>query len=147
MFPFQDESEKHKLSCIFSYINHLIKFKDQHSMDGASSAKNHKFPNILRHKFTTMFDVSDTKRLPEEKIHLLISYVLVLTLFTDDFQTDYKDIAKDLRMSSLTVKPLYEHLGCKFTRPENKDTGKRYSCATLPVPLKFPDLRFRKKRR
>ncbi|XP_061361965.1 uncharacterized protein LOC133305742 [Gastrolobium bilobum] len=137
----KEESEKKKLSCIFSYINHLIKFKDQHSMDGVSSAKGHKIPNILRHKFSSMFPASESKRLPAEKINLLICYVLVLTLFSDEFRTDYRDIAKDLRMSVIPVRQLYEHLGCKFARQNNM------SYATLPVPLKFPDSRTRKRKR
>ncbi|KAK7329166.1 hypothetical protein VNO77_23315 [Canavalia gladiata] len=136
----KDESEKKKLSCIFSYINHLIKFKDQHSFN-VFSAKGHKIPNILRHKFSTMFAVSESKRLPPEKINLLISYVLVLTLFSDEFRTDYTDIAKDLSMSAMPVRQLYEHLGCKISR--QKDMW----FATLPVPLKFPDLRQRKRKR
>lgn len=136
----QDESEKRKLSCMFSYINHLIKFKDQFSFN-ASSAKTHKIPNILRHKFSTMFAVPESKRLPPEKISLLICYVLVLTLFSDEFRTDYTDIAKDLSMSAMSVRQLYEQLGCKISRQSN--------CffATLPVPLKFPDLRLRKRKR
>ncbi|RDX82007.1 rpa49, partial [Mucuna pruriens] len=136
----KDESEKKKLSCIFSYINHLIKFKDQHSFN-VFTAKGHKIPNILRHKFSTMFAVSESKRLPPEKISLLICYVLVLTLFSDEFRTDYTDIAKDLSMNAVPVRQLYEHLGCKISRQNS------IWCATLPVPLKFPDLRQRKRKR
>ncbi|OIV97280.1 hypothetical protein TanjilG_07032 [Lupinus angustifolius] len=136
----QDESEKKQLSCIFSYINHLIKFKDQHSMD-ASSAKSHKIPSILRHRFSTLFAITESKRLPPEKIDLLNSYVLVLTLFTDDFRTDYTDIAKDLRMIAVSVRQRYEHLGCKIIRHKNM------FYATLPVPLKFPTLSSRKRKR
>ncbi|XP_030525170.1 DNA-directed RNA polymerase I subunit rpa49-like isoform X2 [Rhodamnia argentea] len=136
----QDEMEKETLGCIFSYINHLIKFKDQHSADGASSAKNHRTPSILRQKFSTMFSTAESKWLPSEKIDLLISYVLVLTLFADDFRTDPTDIAKDLRMSSVTIRQHFEHLGCKFKREKN------VLYANLPVPLKFPELRKRRRR-
>jgi len=139
----QDESEKRKLSCIFSYINHLIKFKDQHSFD-VFSAKGHRIPNILRHKFTNMFAVSELRRLPPEKISLLVCYVLVLTLFADDFLTDCIDIAKDLSMNIMAVRRVYEQLGCKFTRQKN--TSNSY-CATLPVPLNFPELRQKKRKR
>ncbi|XP_004487983.1 DNA-directed RNA polymerase I subunit rpa49 [Cicer arietinum] len=137
----EDESEKKKQFCILSYINHLIKFKDQHSMDGVSSAKSHKIPTILRSKFLTMFDVSESKRLPTEKINLLISYVLVLTLFIDGFQTDYKDIAKDLRMSLIPLRLLYEHLGGKIVFQDKK------SYAILPIPLTFPELKQKKRKR
>ncbi|KAF7838000.1 DNA-directed RNA polymerase I subunit rpa49 [Senna tora] len=136
----QDESEKKKLCHIFSYINHLIKFKDHHSID-RSSAKDHKIPSILRHKFVAMFSVTGSKRLPPEKINLLISHVLVLTLFSDQFRTDFKDISKDLKMSALPVRQCYENLGCKFSRE------KKVLFATLPVPLKFPELRVGGKRK
>lgn len=88
-----------------------------------------------------MFAVSESKRLPPEKINLLICYVLVLTLFSDEFRTDYTDIAKDLSMNILPVRQLYEHLGCKISRQKN------IMYATLPVPLKFPELRLRKRKR
>lgn len=139
----QDESEKRKLSCIFSYINHLIKFKDQHSF-GVFSAKGHKIPNILRYKFSNMFAVSELRRLPPEKISLLISYVLVLTLFADNFQTDCTDIAKDLSMSVLAVRKVYEELGCKLIRQKGTLNSLSF---TLSVPLTFPDLKNKGKRK
>ncbi|MCD9637513.1 hypothetical protein HAX54_020846 [Datura stramonium] len=136
----QDEDEKKRLAGIFSFITHLVKFKDKHSMDGVSSAKHHKIPGILFQKFSSMFAVSDSKRLPDEKKNLLINYVLVLTLFADDFRSDPSDIAKDLRINAVALRPHYEYLGCKLVREKN------VLLATLPVPLKFPDPR-RKRRR
>lgn len=136
----QDEDEKKRLAGIFSFITHLVKFKDRHSMDGVSSAKHHKIPGILFQKFSSMFAIPDTKRLPEEKKSLLINYVLVLTLFADDFRSDPSDIAKDLRMNAVALRPHYEHLGCKLVREKN------VLLATLPVPLTFPIPR-RKRRR
>ncbi|KAG2384035.1 uncharacterized protein HKW66_Vig0152020 [Vigna angularis] len=140
----EDESEKRKLSCIFSYINHLIKFKDQHSFD-VFTAKGHKIPNILRHKFSNTFAVSELRRLPPEKISLLISYVLVLTLFADNFKTYCTDIAKDLSMNVLAVRRVYEQLGCKLIRQKSSLNG---FCATLSVPLTFPaELKDKKRKR
>ncbi|CAN4099527.1 unnamed protein product [Withania somnifera] len=136
----QDEDEKKRLAGIFSFITHLVKFKDRHSMDGVSSAKHHKIPGILFQKFSSMFAIPDTKRLPEEKKGLLINYVLVLTLFADDFRSDPSDIAKDLRMNAVALRPYYEHLGCKLVREKN------VLLATLPVPLTFP-IPSRKRRR
>ncbi|XP_059640688.1 uncharacterized protein LOC132282888 [Cornus florida] len=136
----EDEVEQKKLACILSYIAHLIKFKDKHSMEGVSSAKHHKFPSILSQKFSNMFGESELRRLSNEKSDLLISYVLVLSLFVDDFRSDPTDITKDLRMSVVAVRPYYEHLGCKFVR-----TG-TISWATLPTPLRFPKIRGKRRR-
>ncbi|PIN22299.1 RNA polymerase I 49 kDa subunit [Handroanthus impetiginosus] len=136
----EDESKKKRIAGILSYITHLIKFKDGHSMDGVSSAKRHKLPSILSQKFTSMFGGTNDTRIPDEKQKLLISYVLVLSLFADDFRSDPLDIAKDLRMSPIMLRPHYEYLGCKFVR-ENQ-----VLLATLPVPLEFQTMK-RKRRR
>ena len=125
---------------MFSFINHLIKFKEQHSAD-FSSVKDHRIPSILRHRFSTMFPATDFRRLPPEKIILLIRYVLVVTLFVDEFQTDFTDIATDLRMDSGSLRVHYEGLGCKLSRQN------RVLYATLPVPLQFPELRQRKQKK
>ncbi|GJT91292.1 mammalian uncoordinated homology 13 protein [Tanacetum coccineum] len=80
-----DEKERENLACIYSYINHFIEFKDKRS--GFSSAKHHKLPNILTQKFNEMFANTVSERLADDKRDLLINYVLVLTLFVDDFKT------------------------------------------------------------
>lgn len=103
-------------------------------MDGFSSAKDHKLPNILSQKFNDMFANQESKRLADDKRDLLISYVLVLTLFADNFKTEFSDIAKDLRMSTGDLRRHFEFLGCKFIR-ENS-----IMLATLPAPLKFPEV-------
>nr|XP_004305732.2 PREDICTED: DNA-directed RNA polymerase I subunit rpa49-like [Fragaria vesca subsp. vesca] len=136
----EDEDKRNKLSCIFSYITHLVKFKDLHSMDGFSSAKGHRFPSMIKDKFSTMFDAV-SKRLSTEKNNLLISYVLVLTLFADEFQTSMTDIAKDLRMSNATLRTHYETLGCKVSKKNDVST------VTLPVPLQFPTVRRKRRNR
>lgn len=135
----QDEAEKRTLSCILSYITHLIKYKDQHSMDGVSSAKGHKIPSILLQKFSAMFSPV-SRRLSAEKNDLLISYVLVLTLYADEFRTDPSDIAKDLRMSPVKLRVHFEHLGCKLSRQNNS------RLFTLPLPLQFPMMRQKRRR-
>ncbi|KAJ4962851.1 hypothetical protein NE237_022790 [Protea cynaroides] len=54
-------------------------------------------------------------QLSTEKINLLISFVLVLTLFADNFWTDLSDIAKDLRMTPVSLGQHYENLVCKLS--------------------------------
>ncbi|KAL1533412.1 DNA-directed RNA polymerase I subunit RPA49-like [Salvia divinorum] len=136
----KDESSRRRMAGILSYITHLVRFKDRHSMDGVLSAKLHKLPSILSQKFSTMFASTTEKRLPQDKLDLLISYVLVLSLFADDFRSDPSDIARDLRMNPLTLRTHYESLGCKFVR-ENLSL-----VATLPVPLTFQTIKIKRKR-
>ncbi|CAN4127239.1 unnamed protein product [Withania somnifera] len=141
LYPSSDEDEKKRLAGILSFIAHLVKFKDRHSMNGVSSSKHHKIPGILFQWFSSMFAVADSKKLPNEKINLLIGYMLVLILFVDDFRSNPSDKAKDLRMSYVALRPHYEYFGCKVTKEKN------VLLFTLPVPLKFqPPLR-RKRRR
>ncbi|KAL8138566.1 hypothetical protein V2J09_004567 [Rumex salicifolius] len=135
----KDESEQKKLACILSFINHLIKFKNKNSMDGFASAKTHRTPSIIFQRFSSMFIDSEKNRLSDEKIGLLISYVLVLTLYVDNFETIPADISKDLKMPTQDLKVHFENLGCKYVRRSNT------SVATLPVPLQFRTLR-RKRR-
>ncbi|KAF8379204.1 hypothetical protein HHK36_028633 [Tetracentron sinense] len=137
----QDEVEKRRIACIFSYITHLIKFKDQRSADGIASAKYHKLPAILFQKFFGMFADSEKGRMSDEKNNLLISYVLVLTLIADEFQTDTSDIASDLRLNPMSLRMHYQHLGCKLSRVD------KLLLATLPVPLEFPKVRAHRRRR
>ncbi|KAL0322177.1 UNVERIFIED_CONTAM: hypothetical protein Scaly_2514100 [Sesamum calycinum] len=134
-----DESKKRRFVGILSYITHLIKFKDRHSMDGVTSAKRHKLPSILSQKFSSLFGATNDTRIPDDKLKLLISYILVLSLFADDFRSDPLDIAKDLRMNPITLRPHYEYLGCKFVRDN------QVLLATLPVPLEFQTIK-RKRR-
>ncbi|KAK3034398.1 hypothetical protein RJ639_033669 [Escallonia herrerae] len=103
------------------------------------------FPSILLEKFSTMFLESDLKRLSTEKSDLLISYVLVPSLFADDFRSDPFDIARDLRMSYIAFLPEnYKQLGCKFVGDgyiQRYDKTLADIVATLPVPLQFPRMR------
>ncbi|CAH2053765.1 unnamed protein product [Thlaspi arvense] len=137
----RDETEKQTVSCVLSLLTHLVKFKDINSMDGFDSAKNHKFPAIIRQKCKSLFKDSDADRMPADKINLLISYVLVLSLHVDKFKTDPEDIAADLRISPVGLRRHFDALGCKFARE------KKIFLATLPVPLKFPETSMRRKRR
>ncbi|KAK9726925.1 hypothetical protein RND81_05G246200 [Saponaria officinalis] len=136
----KDEEEKRKVAGILSYITHLVNFKNKHSLDGFASSKHHKIPSMLLQKFTKMFLNTDKMRIADDKVEAILSYVLVLTLHIDEFESDFTDIAKDLKMSALSLRPYLENLGCKF-RSRN-----RVTVATLPVPLAFPSAR-RKRRR
>lgn len=90
-----------------------------------------RIPGIILIKFMKMFADAQKNVLSREKSQLLISHILVLTLFVDGFESDPSDIAKDLKMTLARLKPYYVELGCGFER----------SCAVLSLPLKFPTLR------
>ena len=110
-------------------------------MELAASAKNHKIPSIIRQRFFTMFTDPGSKILSPGQIYLLISYVLVLTLYAGGFQTDPFDMAKDLRISEISLRLHVVNLRRKFLRENN------ILFATLPAPQKFPSENSKKKRR
>ncbi|KAG9441916.1 hypothetical protein H6P81_017770 [Aristolochia fimbriata] len=148
LIQIQDEDEKWKLACIFSYISHLIKFRNlpiklqKQWPDGKrNSEKFNEIPVICFKKFVNMFVDPESTKLPPEKADLMISYVLVLTLFVDGFDTETTDIAKDLQMIPVDLRPHYEKLGCKIK------TVKKSHRATLPVPLKLPEISLRRRQR
>ncbi|XP_076881203.1 uncharacterized protein LOC143529264 isoform X1 [Bidens hawaiensis] len=147
----KDEEVKESLACIFSYINHLIKFKDKNSKegqfkdkkskDGRSSEEHYKLPNILSQKFNDMFANTESRWLAGDKKDLLIRYVLVLALFVDDFKTDFTDIAKDLRMTTGALRTHFEYLGCRIVKQHNMTFAK------LSAPLDFSKADKRRRRR
>ncbi|KAJ0987451.1 hypothetical protein J5N97_005807 [Dioscorea zingiberensis] len=146
----KDEDELKNLACIFSYITHLItfmnktskgrRFKSSHS---SNSAALHNIPRVVHQKLTELFVDPESHVLSTEKRELLIGYILVLTLFADNFQTEPADIAKDLKIPYSELKPYYQQLGCKIVH----DHTSRKSFQTLPVPLQFPQTRTYRKRR
>lgn len=88
-----------------------------------------------------------------EKRNLLISYILVLGLMIDNFRADPYDLAVELKMSISDLKPHYMELGCKFKAVKEADRGvvdlkspQRLYEVVLPIPLQFPTLK-RKMRR
>ncbi|KAL1212063.1 hypothetical protein V5N11_028272 [Cardamine amara subsp. amara] len=137
----KDETEKETVSGVLSLLTHLIKFKDMNSMNGFDSAKDHRLPKIIRQKCTSLFRDPESERIPVDKAYLLISYILVLSLHVDNFKSDPEDIAKDLRMDAFDLRKHFENLGCKISRGKGTTT----TFATLPTPLKFPEIRRRRK--
>lgn len=125
------------MAAVLSYMTHLIKFRDKHSMDHFKTAKYHKFPGRLMQRFTSMFDATHERRIPDNKLVLLINYIVVLSLIVDDFSSDPADIAKDLHMKVTDIRTHYGYLGCKM----------KGTCSTLPLPLKLQTVARNKKRK
>lgn len=88
-----------------------------------------------------MFNEPGAKRLAAEKYKFLISHVLVLTLFVDGYKSDTSDIAKDLKISVVDLRKHWAELGCKLVREKST------TFATLPLPLTFPVIRQKKRKR
>ncbi|XP_020587407.1 DNA-directed RNA polymerase I subunit rpa49 [Phalaenopsis equestris] len=136
----QDEAEKTQFASILSYITHLINFrkvaesvrwKSYRDYDKAMSE--FMIPNVIFHRFLSIFLDPISNVLSSTKSQLLISYILVLTLHADDFRTDSADIEKDLAMTRASLKPYYLQLGCQVY----KEGPFKKSLMTLPVPLVF----------
>ncbi|XP_078429520.1 DNA binding / DNA-directed RNA polymerase [Wolffia australiana] len=143
----QDEEEKRKLAGILSYITHLLKFLEIASqprktiVEEHGSSTNHRIPRITYNKFVGLFIDRDSCNMPFEGKNLLISYLLVLTLFADNFKTEPLDIAQDLKMTFLNLKPMYQLLGCQF-----QQEGRLNVSITLRVPLQLPELQKKRRR-
>ncbi|XP_074288634.1 uncharacterized protein LOC141613788 [Silene latifolia] len=136
----EDEEEKTKVAGILTYITHLVNFKNKNSLEGFESAKHTKIPSMLLQKFTKMFLDPVKNRISDDKIEAMLSYVLVLTLHIDEFESDFTDIAKDLKMSAVSLRPYLLNLGCKI-----RNRG-GVAIATLPTPLKFETANKRKRK-
>lgn len=133
---------------MLSYITHLQSFWERLSSSGRKSkhhskpADHSKIPRITYQRLQRMFVDPESHLLSTQKNELLIGYILVLTLFVDNFKTDPTDVARDLKMTIQTLRPYYQQLGCKISR----ENFSEQSLVTLPAPLKFPELRRRRRR-
>ncbi|KAJ3675257.1 hypothetical protein LUZ60_004299 [Juncus effusus] len=138
------DAEREKLAIILSYITHLHSIWDRYrkppSKSNDSNSKQTPFiPRITRQRLTSLFVDTESKLLSTDKLELLIGYILVLTLFVDDFSTDASDVAKDLMMTTQGLKPYFMQLGCRY---EKGAVGKKGRWG-LSVPLEFADMRKR----
>ncbi|CAL9752923.1 unnamed protein product [Musa acuminata subsp. burmannicoides] len=146
----QDEKEREKLACIFSYISHLQNFWERSCPSRHFKSASHdkstdhlKIPRIVYQKLLRMFLDRESNVLSTEKNELLIGHILVLTLFADCFRTDPSDIARDLKMTVQTLKPYYQQLGCKIFR----ESPSAPMFMILNAPLQFPEIRRTQRRR
>ncbi|KAL6010480.1 hypothetical protein ACLOJK_000913 [Asimina triloba] len=145
LFMIKDEPQKKKLACIFSYITYLLRFRNlpKHLKKpiGVTSAMYHNIPTALFQRFVKLFAGSTGERESKDESNLLISYILVLTLHADGFTINISDIAKDLKMAPVYLKPHFLHLGCKSAGTNNA------SEVALNVPLQFQQLKLPTRRR
>eukprot|EP00250_Pteridium_aquilinum_P015668 c22690_g1_i1 orf=156-1583(+) len=91
---------------------------------------------------------SEARTQTAEKRDLLISYILLLGLMIDNFRADPYDLAVEMKKSILELKNYYMELGCKFKTVKEADRGvvdpksaQRLYEAVLPMPLQFPTLK------
>ncbi|CAN6373028.1 unnamed protein product [Urochloa humidicola] len=143
--------DKERLAWILSYIQHLLSLYER---NGAMSKRhrnrkenkaNHGpgTPQAVYRNLLMTFTEQGSSSMSSEKNELLINYILVLTLFADDFRSDPKDISADLKMNRQMIKPYYDQLGCKSV----SSGAFQSTFMTLPAPLKFPQDVTRRKRR
>lgn len=144
-----DGKEKEKLACILSYITHLHTFWGRIDLTKRKArflgltAGSPRIPRIIYQKLLLMFVSPDSEIVSVEKKELLIGYILVLSLFVDQFRSDPSDIASDLKMTAHSLKPYYLQLGCKLTR----EAAFQQSFMTLPAPLQFSEPKRNRRRR
>ncbi|KAL6654186.1 hypothetical protein ACP70R_007651 [Stipagrostis hirtigluma subsp. patula] len=144
--------DKERLAWILSYITHLLSLlarnsymAKRHKKDRKENQANHgpATPQAVYRQLLLMFTEPGSSALSTEKTELLINYILVLTLFADDFRSDPTDICADLKMTPQMLKPYFDQLGCKSV-----STGAfKPTVRILPAPLKFPQEVARRRRR
>lgn len=148
---FQGE-DKERFAWILSYIQHLLSLL---ARNGSMSKRQWKersenqtnrgpaTPHAVYRRLLLMFTEPGSSVMSTEKQELLTNYILVLTLFADDFRSDPNDICEDLKMTRQKIKPYYDQLGCKSV----SQGAFKGTVMTLPAPLKFPKEVTRKRRR
>ncbi|KAF0894929.1 hypothetical protein E2562_004929 [Oryza meyeriana var. granulata] len=141
--------EKERLAWILSYITHLLTLRARNSSMSRWHRKENQatgrpmIPQSVYRKLLLMFTEQGSSAMSTEKQELLINYILILTLYADNFRSDPKDICEDLKMTRQMIKPYYAQLGCKSASAGALNS----TVMTLPTPLKFPKEVARRKRR
>ncbi|KQJ87822.1 DNA-directed RNA polymerase I subunit rpa49 [Brachypodium distachyon] len=139
---------KERLAWILSYITYLLSLLARNSAMSKRDRKENLShgptipPNVHRN-LLLMFTEPGSSALSTEKHELLINYILVLTLYADNFTSSPADICEDLKMTREMLKPYYLQLGCKY----GSAGAFKPSVITLPAPLKFPQEPTRKRGR
>uniref|UniRef100_K3ZI54 DNA-directed RNA polymerase I subunit rpa49 n=1 Tax=Setaria italica TaxID=4555 RepID=K3ZI54_SETIT len=144
--------DKERLAWILSYIQHLLSLYERNGCMSKHHRKHRKenkanhgpgTPLAVYRNLLLIFTEPGSSSMSSEKNELLINYILVLTLFADDFRSDPKDICADLKMTRQMLKPYYDQLGCKSVSAG----AFKSTFMTLPAPLNFPQDVTRRKRR
>jgi DNA-directed RNA polymerase I subunit RPA49 len=89
-------------------------------------------------------------------VEKLILHIAALTLYIDEFSTDTHDLREDLQLDNRQIGIYYSELGCKISKPTEKDRTFKISpgvskaeaslhkMAKLKLPLEFPKQRIPK---
>ncbi|CAD6253137.1 unnamed protein product [Miscanthus lutarioriparius] len=144
--------DKERFAWILSYIQHLLSLLARNGSMSKIQRKERNenqtnrgpaTPQAVYRRLLLMFTEPGSSVMSTEKNELLTNYILVLTLFADDFRSNPNDICEDLKMTRQKLKPYYDQLGCKSV----SEGAFKGSVMMLPAPLKFPKDVTRKRRR
>uniref|UniRef100_A0ACD5X0C8 Uncharacterized protein n=1 Tax=Avena sativa TaxID=4498 RepID=A0ACD5X0C8_AVESA len=141
--------DQERLAWILSYITHLLSLLARNSSTFKHKRKEKDqashgpmIPEAVHRRLMLMFIEPGSSALSSEKHELLINYIIVLTLFADDFRSEPADICADLKMTHQMLKPYYDQLGCKSVTVSFKPP-----VVTLQAPLEFPSEVIRRRKR
>ncbi|KAH7278983.1 hypothetical protein KP509_38G068000 [Ceratopteris richardii] len=150
---------RHLINSIVDPMGSQAKLSGSNSIDLTRYAN---IPDAVAGKilklFTTvsedMTSESEARTQTDEKRDLLINYILVLGLMVDNYRADPYDLGVELKKTISQLRPYYLELGCKFKSVKEADRGvaepktslQRLYEITLPLPLRFPTLKNKKRR-
>ena len=131
------------------YITYLMRFKKapKKSLDSEEEIATHLYnaPLVVQERFLEEFteveegESTQRRMISSKNKDKLISYILVLSLFVEDFQLDPSLITADLQENTTKINDHLRALGCEMT---NTKEGRQ---AALKAPLKFPKPRLFKR--
>lgn len=101
----------------------------------------------LLNRFTVSADGSKIHMVSRKLKDKLALYILVLSLYLEEYNLNICDLQSDLRMVPERIKNLFQSLGCKISASKRNVEGslrEASTTATLVTPLVFPEIRSRK---
>eukprot|EP00771_Trimastix_marina_P000154 gnl/Trimastix_PCT/1162.p1 GENE.gnl/Trimastix_PCT/1162~~gnl/Trimastix_PCT/1162.p1 ORF type:complete len:503 (-),score=185.04 gnl/Trimastix_PCT/1162:68-1576(-) len=161
--PSRPEEEQEDAARLLCYITYLWRFYHCHNgliARGAKAVQQHigapapvvkHLLNTFAVRVHTTADLQVSYSLPPRSATKIVLHLVTVALHVDKFETNPQSLAIDLNMALTNqgILRYYRALGCKIVLRRSMVQGvekSREHVVTLPVPLKFPNKTFGKKK-
>lgn len=144
--PMESKARLHRAQCLlylhYMVLMHHLKYKDMRRKDPLPEDVPTPVSKHLLNSFTQTSIAPNGRKsrvCPARLKDKLISYILVLCLFIDEYEVEYTPLLQDLTLTSLRMQTYFRNLGCKVKVKKGAAGEGDARLAELAIPLTFPD--------
>jgi hypothetical protein len=132
------------------YLDEMIKFHDMPKVirDSERAAKDLKLENemerfewILKTFTEPAYNLGEKIKYIKTSTMILknIFFILVLSLVINQFEFDYRSLARSLKMELKQLTQYFREIGCGFKSVKDKKGGNPQSIVVFKAPMKFSE--------